>query len=118
MSVYLSAARCRLAYGPADATATHFLLLSKIQIGFTFLVPAHLVVPEKGPLNLSAVKNTCFCFFRPVYGFIFLFRWIEERRSRRKITQEDESFVVDDNIINSMFFAHQVCCSKILVCSC
>jgi len=24
---------------------------SKIQIGFTFLVPAHLVVPEKGPLN-------------------------------------------------------------------
>jgi len=24
---------------------------SKIQIVFTFLVPAHLVVPEKGPLN-------------------------------------------------------------------
>jgi len=24
---------------------------SKIQIGFTFLVPAHPVVPEKGPLN-------------------------------------------------------------------
>ena len=24
---------------------------SKIEIGFTFLVPAHLVVPEKGPLN-------------------------------------------------------------------
>jgi len=24
---------------------------SKIQIGFTFLVPAHLAVPEKGPLN-------------------------------------------------------------------
>jgi len=31
---YLSGARCRLAYGPADATATHCLLL-----GFTFLVP-------------------------------------------------------------------------------
>jgi ubiquitin carboxyl-terminal hydrolase BAP1 len=44
----------------------------------------------------------------PVYGFIFLFRWIEERRSRRKVTQEDESFVVDDKIINSMFFARQV----------
>jgi len=54
-------------------------------------------------------KKTYFCFiFRPVYGFIFLFRWIEERRSRRKITQDDESFVVDDKIINSMFFAHQV----------
>jgi len=24
---------------------------SKIQIGFTFLVPAHRVVPDKGPLN-------------------------------------------------------------------
>ena len=37
---------CRLAYGPADATATHYLLLQLIQIGFnlpglTFLVPAH-----------------------------------------------------------------------------
>jgi len=32
---YLSGARCRFAYGPADATAT---CLSKIQIGITFLV--------------------------------------------------------------------------------
>ena len=45
---YLSGARCRLAYGPADATATHCLLL---QIGFTFLVPAHPGSPGKGPLN-------------------------------------------------------------------
>jgi len=30
-------ARCRSAYGPADATATHCLLLQQIQIGFTFL---------------------------------------------------------------------------------
>ena len=35
---YLSGARCRLAYGPADATVSCF---NKIQIGFTFLVPAH-----------------------------------------------------------------------------
>jgi len=47
---YLSGARCRLAYGPADATATH-CLFSKIQISFTFLVPAHLGSPGKGPLN-------------------------------------------------------------------
>jgi len=45
---YLSGARCRLAYGPADATVTCF---SKIQIGFTCLVPAHLGIPRKGPLN-------------------------------------------------------------------
>jgi len=30
---------------------------SKIQIGFTFLVPAHPIVPEKGPLNVCV----CVC---------------------------------------------------------
>ena len=48
---YLSGARCRLTYGPADATATHFLL-----IGFTFLVPAHPGSPEQ-----RAVKRVCVC---------------------------------------------------------
>jgi len=38
---YLSGARCRL-------TVSCF---GKIQIGFIFLVPAHPVVPDKGPLN-------------------------------------------------------------------
>lgn len=46
--------------------------------------------------------------FRPVYGFIFLFRWIEERRCRRKTNTEEESFVVNDEDVNSMFFAQQV----------
>jgi len=32
---------------------------SKIQIGFAFLVPAHWVVPEKGPLNVC-VWLLCF----------------------------------------------------------
>jgi len=32
---YLSGARCRFAYGPPDAIATHYLLLQQIQIGFT-----------------------------------------------------------------------------------
>ncbi|XP_025106985.1 ubiquitin carboxyl-terminal hydrolase BAP1-like isoform X1 [Pomacea canaliculata] len=44
----------------------------------------------------------------PVYGFIFLFRWIEERRSRRKANTEDESFVTDDDAVNSIFFAQQI----------
>ena len=34
---------------------------SKIQIGFTFLVPAHLVVPDKGPLN--GCVCVCVCVF-------------------------------------------------------
>jgi len=48
---YLSGARCRFAYGPADPTATHCLLLQEIQIGFgfTFLVPAHPGSPGQNP---------------------------------------------------------------------
>ena len=41
MMAWLSGSRCRFAYGSADATATHNLLLQIIQIGFTFLVLAH-----------------------------------------------------------------------------
>lgn len=44
-----------------------------------------------------------------MYGFIFLFKWIEERRSRRKVsTLVDDTSVIDDDIVNNMFFAHQV----------
>jgi len=43
----------RLARGPADTTATR----SKIQICFTFLVPAHLGSPGK-----RAVKHMCVCY--------------------------------------------------------
>lgn len=44
----------------------------------------------------------------PVYGFIFLFRWIEERRSRRKIVDQTDIFVKNDDAINSIFFAQQM----------
>lgn len=44
----------------------------------------------------------------PVYGFIFLFKWIEERRSRRKVVVAEESFVEDEEIVNSIFFAQQM----------
>jgi len=45
--------------GPADATATHCLLLySKIQIGFIFLVPAHPGSPVQ-----RAVKRVYVCMY-------------------------------------------------------
>jgi len=50
---YLSGARCRLAYGPADATDTHCLLLQENPDWF-YLSGTHRltrVVPDKGPLN-------------------------------------------------------------------
>jgi len=52
---YLSGARCRLAYGPADATVSCF---SKIQIGFAFLVPAH-----PGSPGQRAVKRVYVCMY-------------------------------------------------------
>ena len=49
---YLSGARCRLAYGPADATATHCLLLQhKSRLVLPFWYRLTRVVPDKGPLN-------------------------------------------------------------------
>jgi len=56
---YLSGARWGLTYGPADATATHCLTVtcfSKIQTGFTFLVPAH-----PGSPGQRAIKQVCVC---------------------------------------------------------
>ena len=54
---YLSAARCTFAYGPADTTATHCLLLQEIQIGFgfTFPVPAHSGSPGQNPEDRKMV---------------------------------------------------------------
>jgi len=58
----LSGARCRLASGPADATATVSQFI-EIQIGFTFLVPAHPGSPGK-----RAVKRVCVCVGIKVLG--------------------------------------------------
>ena len=43
-----------------------------------------------------------------VYGFIFLFRWIEERRARRKIVETTDIYVKDEDAVNTIFFAQQV----------
>ncbi|XP_042605728.1 ubiquitin carboxyl-terminal hydrolase BAP1-like [Cyprinus carpio] len=43
------------------------------------------------------------------FCLLILFKWIEERRSRRKVsTLVDETSVIDDEIVNDMFFAHQL----------
>ena len=53
---YLSEARCRLAYAQLMPLPLTVSCSSKIQIGFTFLVPAHLGSPGK-----RAVKRVCVC---------------------------------------------------------
>ena len=42
-------------------------------------------------------------------GFVFLFKWIEERRSRRKLLDDEEHlYIKDEDKVNNIFFAHQV----------
>ena len=41
-------------------------------------------------------------------GAIFLFRWIEDRRSRRKMVDEEDLYVRDEAVVNNMFFAQQM----------
>ena len=52
---YLSGARCRLAYGPADATATLASVKSRLVLPFWYQ-PTR-VVPEKGPLNVCVCTS-------------------------------------------------------------
>ena len=53
---YLSGAICRLAYAQLMPLPLTVFCFSKIQIGFTFLVPAHPGSPGK-----RAVKRACVC---------------------------------------------------------
>ncbi|KAB7499782.1 Ubiquitin carboxyl-terminal hydrolase calypso [Armadillidium nasatum] len=52
-----------------------------------------------------------------VFGFIFLFRWIEERRSRRKIVENYDNYVRDENIMVPNSCATHSLVSVLLNCS-
>jgi ubiquitin carboxyl-terminal hydrolase BAP1 len=45
-----------------------------------------------------------------IYGFIFLFKWIERRSRRNKLSglEPNSNYVTDPNLVNKIFFAHQV----------
>ena len=84
---YWSGAKCRLAYGPADSTATHFSCFSKIQIGFTFLVPAH-----PGSPGQRAVKRVCVCVvsgWPPVAAPVPLLRHVLHRTVPQHCNHDD-----------------------------
>jgi len=53
---YMSGARCRFAYGPADATATHYLLLQENPDWFWYRLTR--VIPDKVQ---RAVKQMYVC---------------------------------------------------------
>ena len=64
---------------PLPLTVPRF---SKIQIGFTFLIPAHRVVPEKGPLNGCVCVCVCVC--------VLLTRYVSVKRMTNR-RRKDES---------------------------
>lgn len=90
-------------------------LRSQSHVGYSLVKSEGLSARAFQCKGLGRERRGCWlssasCFSRPVYGFIFLFKWIEERRSRRKVsTLVDDTSVIDDDIVNNMFFAHQVC---------
>ncbi len=50
-------------------------------------------------------------FESQVFGFVFLFRYeISDRRARKKArdSYEMDSYIMDDKIVNKMFYAHQI----------
>jgi len=59
---YLSGVRCRLVYGPADATASLTLASVKFRLVFTFPVQVHLGSPTK-----KAIKSVC-CSGKDIIG--------------------------------------------------
>ena len=66
-SGYLSGARCRLAYSPGDATALTVSCFREIQIGFTFLVPAHPGSPGQRAIKRMCVSVLCFPIIAPCF---------------------------------------------------
>uniref|UniRef100_H0XLG5 Ubiquitin carboxyl-terminal hydrolase BAP1 n=1 Tax=Otolemur garnettii TaxID=30611 RepID=H0XLG5_OTOGA len=44
----------------------------------------------------------------PIYGFVFLFKYIEERWSHCKVSTFVDDSVMDDDVVNNMFFADQL----------
>ena len=67
----LSGAWCRLAYGPADATATHSpsLALVKSRLVLPFWYRPTRVVLEKGPLNGSSLVDNAFSALTLLVGW-------------------------------------------------
>ena len=70
---YLSGARCRLAYAQLMPLPLTISCSSKIQIGFTFLVPAHPGSPGKRAIKWVCV---CVCVLLNISLFSFLHQLI------------------------------------------
>ena len=91
---YMPVSTCRFAYGPADATATHYLFLQKIQIGFTFLVLSFWcrltrVVPDKIQEGRKMVcVYVCVMCVSVRVEYLYLL-WFKYRQQQNILLQEN-----------------------------
>ena len=58
-------------------------------------------------VKVEEVYDVTQTFEDPVYGYVFLFQWVEERRARKKAMNE-ECYITEPTILKNMFFAHQI----------
>ena len=84
----------------ADLHMTHLMPLpltvscfSKIQIDFTFPVPAHPVVPEKGPLNRCMFNDSCQINYLEI-GYIDLHQIFRVGRTPAVYDQHEITFSI------------------------
>ena len=59
-------------------------------------------------IRVQEIYDVTQSFQDKVFGFVFLFQWVEERRSRKKSLLNDECYVTEPSVLRNMFFAHQV----------
>lgn len=59
-------------------------------------------------VKVQEVYDVAQTFQDKVYGFVFLFQWIEERRARKKIASGEEGYMMSKEEAEGMFFAHQI----------
>ena len=115
---YLSGARCRLAYGPADATATHCLLLKQSPDWFYLSgIPAHLGSPGKRAVKRACVYVCIAYVGLCVWPAVKKQQWAERRlrrrrrRRRRRGVRWMMNVVVGTSVVCSRGRVHPADCS-------
>lgn len=59
-------------------------------------------------VKVEEVYDVTQSFEDRVFGFVFLFQWIEDRRARKKALLSDDCYVTEPSVLQNMFFAHQI----------
>jgi len=98
---YLSGARCRLAHAQLMPLLLTISCSSKIQIGFTFLVPAH-----PGSPGQRAVKRVCVCVVVQWKGCLDWGSGIGQQWQSFYVSSETDACVIFSVLFSCSVFLH------------